>query len=423
MKCTAQVSAANDLSSAALGHEPVLEISTGPVLVIQKEVAQACASQFAGALHAVVLTGSLARGEGSFLSEAGVQKFYGDAEFIILIQGRVALPNEAVIDSLKVEIETTLRKRGVECSISLSAAHSDYLRKMQPSIFAYELRTWGRSIWGSEVLSLIPAFTPASIPLEDAWRLLANRMIEQLERAAEIQSDSSFLPPGLYYRTAKLYLDMATSLLVFIGAYEPSYQRRAARLLDIAARPGSLSDAPFPLVEFARTVAACTAWKLAPNTRTFTDEDWKFWTTAISHAELLWRWELAQLSRSSRHLSATDLMNSWIKQQPMTARWRGWMYVVRKQRWLTSWLHWPTWARQVLRMSPRYCVYSATGELFPMLPELLRPPNDMRREKPDWERIRHRLPLRLAMEQEALWCQLAAEISWNYHEFLEGTVA
>ena len=55
---------------------------------------------------------------------------------------------------------------------------------------------------------------------------------------------------------------MATSLLVFLDAYEPTYAQRAQRLQEVAER---LEEArlPFALKPFAARVDRCTRWKIA----------------------------------------------------------------------------------------------------------------------------------------------------------------
>ena len=138
------------------------------------------------------------------------------------------------VAELETEIERNLLARGIKCKIVVVTSTTSNLRKMRPHIYAYELRERGIVVWGDkEALRLIPRFTAAEIPMEDGWWFLCNRMIEQLESAAEANSihDNG---TGVRYRIAKLYLAMAACYLLAIGQYDPSYRERAARLQELA---------------------------------------------------------------------------------------------------------------------------------------------------------------------------------------------
>jgi hypothetical protein len=295
-----------------------------------------------------------------------------------------------------------------------------YLERLRPHIFAYELRACGRVCWGDAgVLSLIPACAPSDLPREDAWRLLANRMIEQLQVVDELMSRPAVLSAEASYRTVKLFLDMATSYLIFAGGYAPTYRERAARLKALAAA-GEGTDAPFPLREFAERVEQCTDIKLghvqapAPGMA--------FWEEASSYARLLWRWELSQLTHTRVQLPNRVLIDRWMQQQPMRERARGWLVVLRALGWHRSWSYWPGWLRFGRDCSPRYAVYRAVGELYLRLACLLKPAARRPTINVDWKALRATLPVRTKHDPNAPeWRRLAADILWNYHHFLEGT--
>ncbi|MGH9449097.1 MAG: hypothetical protein ACRD11_01000, partial [Terriglobia bacterium] len=333
---------------------------------------------------------------------------------------------------LEQQIENQLAPQSVRCSIDLAAVHPEFLRRLKPHIFAYELRACGNVVWGDQqILSLIPEFSGADIPLEDAWRLLCNRMIEHLEVATELAGRPEALTRSVRYRTVKLYLDMATSFLVFAGAYEPTYRGRAERLNALAADAQTADGAPFALSEFSRRVSACTNFKLQANwddpisgtgDRAF---GITFWQEAVTHTRLLWRWELARLAgKRSGSLSDQDMMKTWMKIQPLKDRVRGWAHVLRKSGWHHSWRAWPRWLRLGSHASPRYCVYAAASELFFQLPAVLgcvAPPD----VGEDWGELRSWLPLhdQSLKPMDAGWDQVAAEIIVNYKQFLTDTRA
>lgn len=391
---------------------------------IGSETASLCAKQYGEQLRAVILTGSVARDEGTWRTDGSRARALGDAEFLLIFGDRAPLPGAADVEKLTESVDSHLAALGIVCPITLSPVHATYLRELRPAIFAYELRASGQVVWGdTTVLSLTPAFAASDIPLEDAWRLLCNRLVEQLEAAPEMCERSTDPGERALYRTVKLHLDMATSLLVFLGCYEPSYRQRAERLRELARR--QQTDAyPFRLEPFARIVTACTEWKLAEGDAP-TPEGMS-WEGVIERSHRLWRWEVARLSAASPDLPDHALLDAWLKRQPAADRARGWLHVLRKCGWQRSWRLWPRWARLARRGSPRYLVYSAACRLLFELPRLEGESSDRAGESRDWEQLWGDLPVLRpwANQRRALpWQEAASEITWSYREFLVGTRA
>lgn len=381
---------------------------------------------------AIVLTGSLARDEATFVRAEGSWEVWGDAEFFLVFGDRVRLPPAKALGHLGEQIRSSLAARQIRCDVGVDAVHARYFVNLRPHILAYELRACGQVVWGDEqVLSLIPDFPASHIPREDAWRLLANRMIEQLEVVGEFVAHPGANQDALRYRTAKLYLDMATSMLVFVGAYEPTYRRRLERLSRLAGEPLSEAELPFPLAEFTERVAAATEMKLSGPQEgkkslggSSRQEALDALRESLSYAQRLWVWELGRLTGTREGLSERELVRAWMRLQPLSDRARGWLYVLRKRGWHHSWQEWPHWARLAWRASPRYWVYAVTGELVVHLPDLILPSG--RNAKPGirFDQIRRWLPV-LPDQSSAgpLWQQLANDVAWNYREFLLKTRA
>lgn len=216
---------------------------------ILQEITSQCTNFFGKNLQSIVLTGSMSRGEATLVEDPAGWTMLGDVESVLVVDGQVPLPAHAEVIQLRRLIEAKLREERILVHVGLTAWHPRHLRKMSPNIFAHELRTCGKVLWGQEeILSLIPSFEASEIPLEDAWRMLCHRMIEVLEFAEALPSARVFSNHPLHYRIVKLYLDMATSLLLFSGAYVPSYQGRADRLESLAL---TANEGRFP---FSRTV-------------------------------------------------------------------------------------------------------------------------------------------------------------------------
>lgn len=392
---------------------------------IAQETGAACVQHFGSGLRAVILTGSLARGEGTISSDGTPGKLSSDAEFILVLADSVRLPKSVEMMRLTHHIEERLAAAGVQCHLALSCAHDDFLLKMQPHIFAYEMKLCGKIIVGEpNILSLIPSFTPAMIPLEDAWRLVSNRMVEMAEVLAATDSVGvGPVPPGVFYRTLKLYLDMATSLLLFAEAYAPSYRERCKNLHAVADKVQDSAAAPFPLNRFLSAVDDCTAWKLSPAGAVADFADWGWVSSACQFASLLWFWELGRMTGCDAERSATELCLQLAHQQTMAARVRGWLYVLRRRGWHRAVTEWLRWFRLAQRASPRYWVYAATGQLFLWQGDALIGCNRSSLNSVSLALLRDCLPMlppgAPAVSPDER--EIAHEIAWNYHQFLEET--
>jgi hypothetical protein len=398
------------------------------------ETSKWCKAHYRDRLRAIVLTGSLARDEATFIEDGNGRSLLSDVDLLLICRERTLLPSTPELDETRLRIQEGLAQRGLRCHIFLGAVFPTYLQKLRPHIFAYELQVCGEVVWGDcRVLSFIPTFSRSELPLEDAWRLLCNRMIEQIEGVSE-PGDNRRIACGLAaYRTMKLYLDMATSYLLFAGAYEPTYRQRA-EILRVLARDPSQDDAPFPLEPFATRVSACTQLKLTaavPADFAYLRGDGPesgglSLEKAARYAQLLWRWELTRLTGARAGLADRVLMMRWMRLQPLPHRLRGWAYVLRKRAWHRSWRDWPRWTQRAWFASPRYWVYAVASELFFQLPRLLAAEGRQAVTGIEWEHERRLLPVARrpdASHGQESWRRLASDVVWNYHEFLEGTRA
>jgi hypothetical protein len=369
----------------------------------------------------------MARGEDSLTKRDGHSRFASDAEFILIMRDEVTIPLAEEIDQLRREIETNLALENIECHLSLSVAHVQFLRNMEPHIFGLETRSSGRVVYGeSTILESIPPFTQSDIPREDAWRLLSNRMIEIVEAIALTSEDAATtVPPVLVYRLIKLHLDMATSLLLFLDCYEPTYKARSERLVELASKSDRGISVPFPLGPFSDTVKACTTAKLTgdPEMREFAD--WKHVSIACHLALQLWKWELLLLTGTTDGDSPIKLCLLSMKTQPMGARLRGWAYAVRRRGWHRSYRQWYRWTKLARRASPRYWLYACVGEVFLRQNTLLFPTISITSESSELDWLWDCLPLVLVPTAPSTTKSqaLLRAIAWNYREFLEETRA
>lgn len=422
---TAAGSFTSDLEQDARG-----ELQTA----ISGAVVSACLDAFGQRLRAIVLTGSAARHEATFVWSVGKWSVLGDAEFFLVFDERCPLPPSEGVESVRQQAERILRAQGISCYIDLSAVHPIYFIGLQPHILAYELKQCGQVLWGDrQLLGLIPPFSASDIVLEDAWRLLSNRMVEYLAVAVDLSKTDAPLSSAVFYRTVKLYLDMATSFLVFAGRYEPTYAARAARLHELLLAPPPGITPPFPLFDFADRVEFCTRFKLQqPGDRdmhdaAFTGEEAViFWRDAVEYAHRLWRWELCQLTRSAEWLSDGELMREWMRRQSMIRRLRGWVRVFRDSGWRRSWEGWSRWLLLARQGSPRHCVYVAAAVIFFRLPVLIGLPDAGEQDGFDLVSVCRWLPLPAlssSAESGPLWARAASAVFSNYQRFVAVTRA
>lgn len=396
-------------ASSPPGQTAELESIEAAKAFIVGEGARLCARIVGDNARAIILTGSLSRGEATLKRDGRGWRALGDATFLVIFDWQVSV-NTAKIEK---KIESHLLSRNVKCKIVVVTSSVTEFSKMKPHIYAYELRERGVVVWGDpSVLDLMPRFTAAEIPMEDGWWFLSNRIIEQLETAAKADQSHN-TDAGVQYRIAKLYLSMAACYLLVIGQYEPSYQDRAERLRELAAS-STPPPSPIALQLFSQRVSECTLLKVQGETN---GEYGPFpqWRDAVSDAESLWRWTLCRMLGETASSSRAELLAALAKRQALLARAKGWARAAVKHpaEFCRNWLRWARLAREA---SPRYLVYGAAGELFFGLQE------DDAVTQEALAAIAARLPLRrLRGNQPLTWRTAAMMIADNFHRLLEST--
>jgi predicted nucleotidyltransferase len=411
----------SDSLSASFPQRPELaELSA----IIGEETVRLCLEK-CEKLGAIILTGSLARGEATFVQEKTGWRVLGDADFFLVYRQTSRLPSDADLSFLASAIEERLVARGIRTEIGLGAVHPSYLRQLKPRIATYELRNSGRVLWGdTQILSVIPQCGVEEIWREDAWRMLCNRAVEFVASAPMEQPAQAEVDSSIFYAALKLMLDSATSYLVFAGAYEPTFQRRAARLDRLACDSVAASAAPFPLKPFAEQVSVCTEWKLSGSEK---DGELRpeIWKHAVRYATALCRWELVQLTGAPATVSDDELWSRWASRLSVSQKARAWLSVARRVGWSRTRKNWPRWMRLSRRGTPRYLVYRAAAELLRRLSESAGAFSATTGTDSDLNGLRALLPERAPASpgREESWQSLAADLAWNYKKFLLGTDA
>ena len=383
-----------------------LENSDGVKTFIINEGTRICARAFGETARAILLTGSLSRGEATIEWDGSGWRALGDATFLVIMDDPVNIDT----GQIGAEIENSLILGNIRCAIVVVASTTSELSRMRPHIYAYELRERGKVVWGDEnVLDLMPRFAAAEIPMEDGWWFLCNRIIEQLETAAKA-SPVRKRDAGIRYRIAKLYLSMAACYLLAIGQYEPSYQDRERRLRELAASPVP-PLCPIPLPRFSLLVSQCTKLKMQGNAAEST-ENYPLWRDAIEDAEVLWRWTLSRIVGCKNNGNRAVLLALLAKHQPMLTRAKGWLRAALVQP-RAFWHNLFRWARLATGGSPRYLVYGAAGELF------FGGRSGKGASREHLAAIAAKLPLQSDYRQPLSWSSVAMMIADNFHNLLE----
>ena len=310
-------------------------------------------------LKAVILTGSLARNEATWREVDGTIDFLSDAEFVVILHEWADLPWNEAATLISRGAEEELRNVGISCKLSLGAVHESYLSRLGETIFGFELLTCGEVLYGDPKLLLSRApHADIQVTLEDGWRMLANRTVELLEILPELAAGKALLSDAAQYRLTKLYLDLATSLLVFKREFVAGYQARADRLRELQERD-ALGDLPFNADQFIEIVCRCAVYKTTSmwtGASPFVER--KCVGRAIADLLNLWSWELA-LMNSTEGEPPDVLLELLMRHQVLQARVRGWLYAVRQEGTVACMRYAPQWLRLFRSASPRYCVYAA----------------------------------------------------------------
>src|SRR5487761_21246 len=403
------------------------------VASVIEETCEALVSRLPARPKAIVLTGSFARDEGSVLLIGAGLRVLGDMEYMVVFPpgaDRGAL--QKFLDEQAVQLRNELLARGVYCDLEFRAVYPEYFRNLSPQIFGYELLSRGRTVWGdSTIVATAPRFPLESIPRWDAWRMLNNRIVEQLFWIERITNSDRDELLRLYYQLVKCHIDLCTTVLVFAGKYEDTYAGRSAALTHWAS--GTPAG---PTVEFlpvlATKTAACTAFKLDPNgaepplsVRMHSDGTEVFRADlrrALAGLSLLvqkvWRWEAAEFAQGSHDPQTPRhaLQLAVLRKQPVAEKLRGWvklmmMASVRSERNFVNRL-----CRRLLKGSPRYLVYGVAAELYFQVPAVLSGQVDEKALATS-EAL---LPVTFAANQAEtrLWWRLRADVLDSWHVFL-----
>jgi hypothetical protein len=204
--------------------DPALEGRVGKVLELCRENVREHPTLRADAL---ILVGSMARGEGTAFERGGVVHCLSDMEFLVASRDtRDWRGRSRELSRMAKRIGERMEGEGVFCPVEFTLAFQRYFRNVRPGIFGCDLSQSGQTVWGDTAfLRAVPPISARDIPRRDAFHLLCNRIVEQVglrERIDSAEGDGT----ALRYWLLKGELDMGTSLLAFLGRHETTVAGR-----------------------------------------------------------------------------------------------------------------------------------------------------------------------------------------------------
>ena len=356
---------------------------------------------------ALVLTGSFSRGEGSIvLDDSGNSYVLGDIEFFVVLgEGANHSLTHTQLSALSSTVEQELAEKQIYCKVEFSPVARSYFRRVRPNIFNYELLKHGKVVFGDKsILQDISSFGAESIPPEDGFFLLCNRIVEQLIAWKSTENNSC----DNRYQILKLYLDMAGSCLVASGRYAPTYAERAHLCADAVAAENIIIGVN-RRESFLEILKAATTYKLNPNATECqlmsgpfsTEIFWKHFKEAAAFCKDIWLWEIQHL------FGASEKCERWTIEAnhrfPMRFIVREWLkFLLMAHRARQKYSIWRA-IRLFTKGTPRTMIYAAAANLYFSLTE---------GQKVDLRAIEQLLPVpcRLNSQEQALEAVIAA---WN----------
>ena len=253
----------------------------------------------------VLLTGSFARGEGTVIPQPRTNsRWLSDVECLVVVRGGIISKQEIDRSLRQIERESNSdcgnAARGIK--VELRAILPEGMLRLRPTIFTQELCEHSKLLWGDPAAIPVPhaPASGASISRHDAFRLLNNRIIEQIAVRSEY-SDGTSDSIAVAYSLAKFWIDLGTSLSVFLGCYRPGYQSRQKPVEDaLLAHPEILgAEMSGQMISRFRNAMAQKLGQSGFPTGDLAGE----FSEAVQIARAMWNWESQQLSGTSADTS------------------------------------------------------------------------------------------------------------------------
>ncbi len=281
----------------------------------------------------VLLTGSFARGEGTVIPHPQTKsRWLSDVECLVVVRGGIVSNRELDRSMRQVEMDTNSdavnAARGIK--VELRAILSQGMTRLRPGISTRELCEHAKLLWGDPAEIPFPGMSASgeAISKSDAFRLLNNRIIEQIAVRSEY-TDRANDSTTTAYSLAKFWIDLGTSLSVFLGCYQPGYRSRQKPVEDALCAHQDILGTEMSgrlLSHFRNAMAQ----KLCQTGFPSGDLDPEF-NEAVEIARAIWNWESDQLLGTST--AAGDWRGIFARLSGIETaahRFRDWARVLRR---------------------------------------------------------------------------------------------
>jgi hypothetical protein len=302
----------------------------------------------------------------------------GDIEFFAAIEKEPDLESvrKSIVAGEKV-FDKRLRKMGSGCKVEVIPALPRFFRNLRPRIFDYELFRHGKTLWGERAyLENIPTFFSEEISKIDPIYLLFNRIVEQLALLVMIEDGNK---TGLFeaaYHIAKVYIDLATSILAFTGNFEDTYLKRSRRLSELISS-NALGNGEWFGGNIGEKVAYWTEAKLRPKPEYFIPSDTANEDKKSLIPHLLTQWvHVAQIVRNVlmwEICNYLDLERSTDLREVLWSFSKSVKYTIRTKEWIKFHIHSrvPSNEKSLIRTlrlfrkgSPRSLIYFCSALIY-----------------------------------------------------------
>jgi hypothetical protein len=280
--------------SFPLSADPAFQDEVRRALERLLERVRNCAA--APCIVGVLLTGSFARGEGTVIAGSRTgSRWLSDVECLVVVRGGIVPRHEIQRSMRQVEHELNFDANNAACGIKveLRAILIEGMLRLPPAIFTRELCEHAKLLWGDPVTIPFPTVTSGvEISKHDAFRLLNNRIIEQIAVRGDY-ADRLCDGTATAYSLAKFWIDLGTSLSIFLGCYRPGYRSRQGPIEEaVLAHPEILgAEKSGRLISRFRGAMAQKFGELEFPSGDLEQE----FGEAVEIARATWNWESGQL--------------------------------------------------------------------------------------------------------------------------------
>jgi hypothetical protein len=406
-------------------NEMTTSFTSELLLRLLREEAKTFFQSVPKSITSLVLTGSISRGEGSFIADPlGGAELIGDIEFLLvsndLSEGRrKAMELERVFSSM-------LRDRNIRAIVDVTAAQPSYFEALSPLIFTVELKEHGTVIAGdASIMEQIPDFQASDIPALDALHLLFNRMVEQMIALDGLFDGTLDGLKRAHYQNLKFTLDIGGSMLAAMGRYKTTYAERAEAM---EAALTELKDEPIgiELSNLGVEVSKATVIKLNPEldpllsldadskvTEELTQGVLARWLELASTSKSLWLWEMKLYLGGDCLLDVDDLLTRYCKKEKAAARLYGWSKCIGRLRRKGE-VYYGRLFRLANSGSPRGHIYASAARLYFALPAIL---DDSGQDLSEVETQKILRELPSLIDENGSWTGVCENVihNWNMH--------